>query len=121
MEIIYYIYGMKYLLSIICLFISFTLCSQTLVIDMSNEYPELSNVIKSDTIMVDYNMAYDTLTCKEMDLPLMLSFVEVSCTDEEGFEDICPLKRKDIKDKVVILYSSEWKVSKVIHKPRFNN
>ena len=88
---------------------------------MSNEYPVFSDIISSDTIMVDYNMGYDTLTFKEMDLPLLLSFVEVYCNDEDGFEDICPIKRKDIKDKVVILYSSEWGVSKVVHRPLFNN
>ncbi len=88
---------------------------------MSNEYPVFSDIISSDTIMVDYNMGYDTLTFKEMDLPLLLSFVEVYCNDEYGFEDICPIKRKDIKDKVVILYSSEWGVSKVVHRPLFNN
>lgn len=117
----YYIYGMKYLLSILYLFVSLTLSSQTLVINMSNEYPELSNVIESDTIMVDYNMAYDTLTYKEMNVSLLLSFVEVYCNDDDGFEDVCPLKRKDIKGKVVILYSSEWGQSKVVHEPVFNN
>lgn len=88
---------------------------------MSNEYPELSNVIKSDTIMVDYNMAYDTLTDKEMNVRTLLSFVEVYCNDDDNFKDICPLKRKHIKGKVVILYSSEWGQSKVVYKPVFNN
>ena len=87
---------------------------------MSNEYPELSDVISSDTIMVDYNMSYDTLTYKQMDLHLLLSFVDVYCNDKDGFEDICSLKSRDIRDKVVILYSSEWGVSKVVHKPFFN-
>lgn len=112
---------MKYIITTLSLIVSFVVNSQTLVINMSNEYPELSSINNVDTIMVDYNMAYDTLTYKEMNLPLLLSFVEVYCNDEDGFEDICPIKRKDIKDKVVILYSSEWGVSKVVHKPLFNN
>lgn len=111
---------MKYLISTLSLFVSFVVSSQTLVIDMSNEYPELSDIINSDTIMVDYNMSYDTLTYKQMDLHLLLSFVDVYCNDKDGFEDVCPLKRRDVKDKVVILYSSEWGVSKVVHKPLFN-
>ncbi len=112
---------MKYIITTLSLIVNFVVNSQTLVINMSNEYPELSSINNVDTIMVDYNMAYDTLTYKEMNLPLLLSFVEVYCEDEDGFEDVCHLKRKDVKDKVIILYSSEWAVSKVVHKPRFNN
>ena len=110
---------MKYLITTILLFVSFVVSSQTLIIDMSNEYPELSDVISSDTIMVDYNMSYDTLTYKQMDLHLLLSFVDVFCNDEDGFESICNLQKKHIKDKVVILYSSEWGTFKVVHKPIF--
>jgi len=111
---------MKYLITTLSLFVSFVVSSQTLVINMSNEYPELSDVMSSDTIMVDYNMSYDTLTYKQMDLHLLLSFVDVYCNDKDGFEDICSLKRRDVRGKVVILYSSEWGVSKVVHKPVFN-
>ena len=103
-------------LSLIFLIISIQGISQTLDISLSNLTPTEFSFLESDTLLIDYNIGCDTLMYDELNKNLVLSLIELSYVDEYGYLETRDVKRKELKDKVVIVYSSLWGTYKVIDK-----
>lgn len=103
-------------LSLTFLIISFQGISQTLDISLNNLTPTESLFLESDTLLIDYNIGCDTLMYDDLNKNLALSLIELSYIDEYGYLETRGVKRKELKDKVVIVYSSLWGTYKVIDK-----
>lgn len=103
-------------LSLTFLIISFQGISQTLDISLNNLTPTESSFLESDTLLIDYNIGCDTLMYDDLNKNLVLSLIELSYVDEYGYLETRGVKRKELKDKVVIVYSSLWGIYKVIDK-----
>ncbi len=89
--------------------------SQSLNINHYNPNPTLTSLIECDTILIDYNLGYDTLMYDEINSYLLLSLVELTYVHDEGYTEYRYPKKNEIKNKVIIVYSSEWGTRKVIN------
>ena len=96
---------MRYILTTFALFFSMVAGAQTIRMDIYNSDVWLCDVLNADTFYVDYNIAFDTLEYKDMTLDIPM-FFDVLYVNEYGEVDVIHLTKKQLKDRVVVIYST---------------
>lgn len=96
---------MKHILFILTIFFSVVADAQTVRMDIYNPDVWLCDVLNADTFYVDYNIAFDTLDYKDMTLDIPM-FFDVLYVNEYGEVDVIHLTKKQLKDRVVVIYST---------------
>jgi hypothetical protein len=98
---------MKHLFSILFTVMSFGYYSQsTLDVNSSNLHPTVCDIINADTIRVDYNILYDSLTYGEMSWKMASWLIKAKIYDPCGNADYINLPNRFYRKKVIVIYSS---------------
>jgi hypothetical protein len=101
---------MKYIFGLFLMYVGLISFSQTtLDVNSENLHPTICDVLYSDTIRVDYNLLYDTLTYGEMNWKMCTWLINAKIYDYCGNADYVTLPKRFYRNKVIVIYSSEWK------------